>query len=139
MKVYVSVKQIAKKDSFIKKQAIEVSDQIQTLRDLIIDIVSLNVKNYNKKQTDSQWVDYLLDETIMKNVSVGKVGFGFHFNEKKAKEKQAIETAVLAFQDGIYRVFINEDEKTNLDELLNLKGEDNITFVRLLMLAGRLW
>lgn len=139
MRVYVSVKQIGKRDSFIKKQEIEVSDGIQTLRDLVTDIVTRNVKNYNKKQTDSQWVDYLMDETIMKNITVGKVGFGFHYNEKKAKEKQAIETAILAYKDGIYRVFINEDEKKDLEEIINLKGEDTITFVRLVMLAGRLW
>lgn len=139
IRVYASVKQLGKKNNFITKQEIEISDDIHTLKDLVTHIVWENVKKYNEKQIDSQFVDYLSHDVITKNSKVGKIGFGFRYNEKKAKRKQAIEAALLAFDDGIYRVFINDEEIENLDEKIELKEEDNITFVRLVMLAGRLW
>ncbi|GAA0178924.1 hypothetical protein SH2C18_18920 [Clostridium sediminicola] len=139
MRVYASVKQLGKKNNFITKQEIEINDDIYTLKDFITHIVLDNVNKYNEKQRENQILDYLSDKVIVENSKVGKINFGFCYNEKKAKQKQAIETALLAFNDGIYRVFINDEEIEDIEESIYLKEDDNITFVRLVMLAGRLW
>ncbi|MBR6158433.1 MAG: hypothetical protein IKQ27_15870, partial [Lachnospiraceae bacterium] len=59
--------------------------------------------------------------------------------EKKPDLQQAIETALQAFEDGIYRVFLNEEELTALDQQITLNAEDTLTFVRLTLLAGRMY
>ena len=52
----------------------------------------------------------------------------------------AIENARQSFEDGIYRIFVNGEELgETCDTPVTLKENDEITFVRLTMLAGRMW
>ncbi|MBF1704203.1 MAG: hypothetical protein HXO79_04185, partial [Selenomonas sp.] len=45
-----------------------------------------------------------------------------------------------SFEDGIYRIFVNGEELgETCDTPVTLKENDEITFVRLTMLAGRMW
>ena len=46
---------------------------------------------------------------------------------------------MLGFQDGLFRVFLGDTELTELDEKLELQEGDTVTFIRLTMLAGRMW
>ena len=46
---------------------------------------------------------------------------------------------MLGFQDGLFRVFLGDTELTELDEQLELQEGDTVTFIRLTMLAGRMW
>ncbi|NJA19249.1 hypothetical protein GSQ29_02600, partial [Clostridioides difficile] len=47
--------------------------------------------------------------------------------------------ALQAFEDGIYKVLINEDVIEKLDSSINLKSGDIFTFIRLTLLAGRMF
>ena len=53
--------------------------------------------------------------------------------------EKALDTAYLAFEDGLYCIFINDEQTEKLDDSLNLKDGDILTFIRLTMLAGRMW
>ena len=70
---------------------------------------------------------------------VGKIAFGIIYGEKNPNIQEAIDVAITAFQDGLFRVFINEEEICELDEAINISEEDTVTFIRLTMLAGRMW
>ena len=64
---------------------------------------------------------------------------------------EAIDTAVLAYRDGLVAIFINDElvevsseQPTPTEEELKncsieLHENDTISFVRLTMLAGRMW
>ena len=81
----------------------------------------------------------LTTQQITDMADVGKIAFGINYGEKKPDLQQAIETALQAFADGIYRVFLNEEELTALDQQITLNAEDTLTFVRLTLLAGRMY
>jgi len=68
----------------------------------------------------------------------GKIGDEVH-GDKKANLEKALDTAYLAFEDGLYCIFINDEQTEKLDDSLNLKDGDILTFIRLTMLAGRMW
>ena len=72
---------------------------------------------------------------------IGKIAFGDIWNDKEADEEKAIAVAWQAYADGIVRVFVNgqEAEYSETDTELDLKDKDEITFVRLAMLAGRMF
>ena len=53
--------------------------------------------------------------------------------------QQAVENALQSFEDGIYRIFLNDRPLERLDEGIRIMDEDSLTFVRLTMLAGRMW
>lgn len=70
---------------------------------------------------------------------IGKIAFGIVYGEKAPDVGKSIETAMLGFQDGLFRVFLGDTELTELDEKLELQEGDMVTFIRLTMLAGRMW
>ncbi|WP_342433267.1 hypothetical protein [Neobacillus sp. FSL H8-0543] len=139
MKVFVSVKQAGKRKEFIKEEELVLNGNPSTLRELITEIIHKNVESYNSRPLDSKLVHYLSFDEIESQVSTGKVGFGYRVNEQQADAEKAIETAMLAFTDGLYRVFIGDEESESLDAPLAIKEGDVLTFIRFTMLSGRMW
>lgn len=138
MKVYVSVKQAGKRKEYIKKELILENTPLN-LRGLITEVVRINVTAYNNKTADPLIIKYLSPAEMEDQAETGKVGFGQRRSQEQADVYRAIETALLAFEDGIYRVFIGEDEITTMDEPLEINENDLLTFIRFTMLAGRMW
>jgi hypothetical protein len=139
IKVYVSVKQAGKRKEYIKSKELILKSIPHSLRELITEVVHLNVAEYNNKAVDPLILHYLSPDVIDNQATTGKVGFGERRSHKQADVERAIETALLAFEDGIYRVFIGEDEVLSLNQPITLKEGALLTFIRLTMLAGRMW
>lgn len=139
MKVYVNVKQAGKRKNYITKQEINLNSKPNTLRQLIAEIIVDNVKNFNDKTGDQRIVNYLTSEEINDKLTVGKVSFKEMYNLNEADINKALEIAFLAYEDGIFRIFNGENEAGKLDESLELREGDILTFIRLTMLSGRLW
>ena len=139
MKIYVSVKQVGKKKAYLSDLCYEAPVSSLTLTDLIRLIVTERVKEYNAKKPDSDIVALLTQEDINAQAQTGKVGFGRRLNNKNADPQKAVDAALLAFTDGLYRVFIDEQEIETLDKHLEIYEGSKIAFIRLTFLSGRLW
>jgi len=142
MKIYITVKQIGKKKAYLSDICYEIPESISiiTLADLIRLIVVERVEEFNAKIPNGEDIAALLtQEEIDAQAQTGKIGFGQRFDSKDANLPKAVESALSAFSDGLYRVFADEREATFLDELLNLRDGSKIAFIRLTFLSGRLW
>jgi hypothetical protein len=139
MKLYVSVKQAGSRKNFITKEELLLTYVPSSLRELIEVIVTKNVKDFNDKVKKERLVDYLTYDDIENKLIVGKVSFGDMNNKAEQSINKALEAAYLAYEDGIYRVFVGDKEAGFLDDALELKDGDVLTFIRLTMLSGRLW
>lgn len=139
MKVYVSVKQAGKRKDYLTKKELVLAGTPSSLRELLTEIVQINVTEYNKKAVEPWIMKYLSAEETENQIKTGKVGFGERMSDKQADGQKAIATAILAFEDGIYRVFNGESEVPSLDETISLNEGDVLTFIRFTMLAGRMW
>lgn len=139
MNVWVTVKSLGKRKPALTKQATELPETTDTLRQLIGNMVTLQIQALEDKKSQVEWLAYLMPEEIESQGATGKVGFGAVNNEVIPELQQAIETAVLAHEDGLYKVFVNEEEVHQLDEPLTLREGDELVFIRFTMLAGRLW
>lgn len=140
MKIFVNLKQIGKKKNSIDKKEYEIKDDIQNIEDLIKAFVRIEVEEFNKRADNLKLIDFLTNEQISDNSQVGKISFNEDYNTKKQDLNKAIENALLSYQDGIYCIFLNEERLTDsLKQEICLKDEDSLTFVRLTMLAGRMW
>lgn len=53
--------------------------------------------------------------------------------------EHAVQVMIQDFEDGLFRVYLNGTECTDLKEHLGVKDEDEIVFIRFIMLAGRMW
>ena len=137
MKIIVNVKGLSRK-KVIHQEELELKDKISTTKDLITELVKINVEKFNKKIDDKNILSIITNENIAKAARIGKIGDEVH-GDKKANLEKALDTAYLSFEDGLYCIFINNKQSEKLDDSLNLKDGDIITFIRLTMLAGRMW
>lgn len=139
MKIFVNVKQIGKRKNKIDKKKYEISEKITTVKELLTEFVTINVNEFNNGFTENDIVPYLTDEKINDLSDAGKISFGVDYNGQKQDLEKAVENALQSYEDGIYRVFINDEEVEGIESEINLKENDELTFVRLTMLAGRMW
>ncbi|AGF57726.1 hypothetical protein B0P06_003969 [Clostridium saccharoperbutylacetonicum] len=139
MRLYFKVKQAGSRKNFIAKEEIVLECIPTTLRELIKCIVTKNVKEFNENIKKERLVDYLTNKEIENRAEAGKVSFGSIYNESKQDLGKALDSAYLAYEDGIYKVFVGDKEAGKLDEEIELKDADTLTFIKFTMLAGRLW
>ncbi|MDS0525126.1 hypothetical protein NNC19_05485 [Clostridium sp. SHJSY1] len=139
MKLYINVKQAGSRKNFITKEEIILDVIPETLRELIGKIVTKNVEEFNENLKKERIVDYLTGQQIEGKANEGKVSFGTIYNEDTQDLNKAIDTALLAYEDGLYKVFVGDEETECLDSPLIAKNEDVLTFIKLTMLSGRLW
>lgn len=139
MNIYIQVKQLGKRIQTVGSIPYALEFSPATLRELIVCMVTRSVTEYNQRlQKVGQ--DKPLSETEIQDLSqVGKIAFGIPFGQKEADLQKAVDTAILAFSDGLYRLFINEQEIADLDAPLHLCEGDTIAIIRLVMLTGGLF
>ena len=138
MNVYLKVKALSKRKPFIDRIPFEILEEITTAKMLVEYIVRRNAQEYNNKPIDASILPYLTDDGLEAGAKIGKIGFGDRKNENVQDADKAVSNALMCFEDGIFRLFIN-DEEAGIDDAITIKDGDEVTFIRLTMLAGRRW
>lgn len=110
-----------------------------TLEALIRVCVHNEVTQFNEKRTQSQLLPFLTPAAIQEQSGKGKIGFGDSPNPDKAVLSQSIANAIQGFKDGLFLVFIDEQEIKSLDEKIILHPNSTITFLRMTFLTGTYW
>ncbi|CRK84777.1 hypothetical protein [Neobacillus massiliamazoniensis] len=141
MNIYISLKSLAKRKNFITKQPYELQKKPNTLRELITQVVTQNFEQFNNKASNPETplINFLSHSDIEQQIQAGKVGFQTLYNDKQANLARAIEIAIQAFEDGLYRMFINDEEAEQLDTPLEVTEDAEVVFIRLTMLTGLMW
>ncbi|MBO5056181.1 MAG: hypothetical protein J6C64_07500 [Lachnospiraceae bacterium] len=139
MKIYISTKAAGRRRSLPAHILYEIPEGITTLRDLLTALVRIEVEQYNEKGKDVQIVPFLTAEEITEQAQAGRVSFGRIYSEKKADFVKAAGNALQCYEDGLVRVFQNEEELKQLDAPVQIREGDCFTLIRLTFLAGRLW
>ena len=88
----------------------EIEKQPQTLKELIEECVKSEVKRYNEKREEIKLMSFLSPKDIQEQSETGKIGFGDLENRELAQVDEAIANALLAFEDGLYVVFVDDEE-----------------------------
>ena len=139
MKIYIQMKAAGKRKPVLQHVPYELPEHVSTLRELLKELVRIEVERYNEKGTDVQVVPYLTKEEIGDQAEAGKVSFGRIYSENRADFTKASENALQCFKDGLVRVFQNDRELERLDDPIRIRDGAGFTLIRLTFLAGRLW
>ena len=139
MNVYLKIKALAKRTPLIERVPfyIDVNVTLSTSNKLVEYIVRRNVDDYNNKAVDAPLFPYLTGDQLANSVKTGKTGFNDRKNDKAQDVDEAVQNALSCFNDGLFRLFIN-DVEAGYSENIRLADGDEITFIRLTMLAGRI-
>lgn len=139
MNIKVNIKKIGKKQHAVQETVYEIPGHLKNVRELIIAVTAACVRQYNQRMEEPDLLRCLTKDEIDSMATAGKVGFGVNYGEKKADSDKAVENALQSFEDGIYRIFLDDRALETLDEEIQLTKDSCLTFVRLTMLAGRMW
>ena len=135
--VEIKLKRLGKKR--LKSFSVELKEPVKTLRDLIVQIVDNEVDKFNKKLDSANIITFLTEQEIKEQSRDGKVSFGEFNNQTKAVKDEATENALLAFKDGLFVVFIDDKEIKEIDEVITLRDNSEVLFLRLTFLTGTYW
>ena len=117
----------------------EIEKQPQTLKELIEECVKSEVKRYNEKREEIKLMSFLSPKDIQEQSETGKIGFGDLENRELAQVDEAIANALLAFEDGLFVVFVDDEEIKSFEQSIDLKPDSVIAFIRLTFLTGTYW
>lgn len=135
----VNIKGITKGKSKITTTTIPCSTKLSTVKELLTFVVEYCVKAYNSRREKSELLKVLGRDEIRDKAAAGKVHFGANYGGKKPKLDEAVENALQCYEDGMVVLFIDGNKTQTLDEKIEITDETELTFVRLTMLAGRMW
>ena len=133
----VQLKRLSKKK--VRTVAYDLPANVHNLEELLAAIVTQEVSAYNERRRETSLLPFLTPADIQEQSSTGKVGFGDISNRTEADVATAIEAARIGFKDGLYTVFLDDNELRALNELVRLTDTSTLTFIRLTFLTGTYW
>ena len=139
MYITVTVKQLGRKRNKIDEEKFYLENKPENVGELIREAVRTCVTGYNERVRRGENTEPLSAEKIENMSEVGKIAFGINYGEKTADEQSAIDTAIQAYEDGLFRIFIGDDETGELSSPVDISEGERVTFIKLTMLTGRRW
>lgn len=139
VKLSVHMKDPASRRAPVKTVELEIPGRPGTLRELIRSVSAACAAGFDRRAEAAEVLSCLTQQELEGQARTGKVSFGAVYGEGRADPDKAADTAVQCFEDGIFRVFQGRNELEALDGPVDLADGEALTFVRLTMLAGRMW
>ena len=139
MEIKVNIKHMGKKKKSVEPKIYQLMSAPSTVKELILAVTQAGVEDYNLRQENKELLTCLTRQEIEDKAEAGKISFGTIYGDRKADLKEAQDNAIQCFEDGIYRIFLDNRPLESLDEPIEITGKTVFTFVRLTMLAGRMW
>jgi hypothetical protein len=108
-----------------------------TLREFLTLVVRHEVVAFQERQEQRQVLQALTAAQIAEGVAKGKVDAGGRPETiTEVDSDAAVKNAIQAFEDGLYYVFVNDDQQQALDAPIALREGSRVMFLRLVALAG---
>lgn len=130
MKITV-IKRKASSHKELGKATFEIHE-VNTLRAFLLEMTRVQMQEKEEQETLSR-------NEIQNQASSGRVRFHNLYNEQKDTLEKAGKRVLQDFQDGLFRVFIQGEEVEDIDAPLDIHEGDEVVFLQLMMLSGRLW
>lgn len=139
MYITVSLKSVSKRRSSVKTKEFYLETAPETVEELIKETVRTCVKDYNQRDEKKDILSCLSGDAIEDMAATGKVAFGVHYADQNGNYEDALKNALQSYEDGIYRIFMDDIELGKLKDPVLIMEHSTLTFVRLTMLTGRMW
>ena len=137
--IKINIKSVSGKKSRITTRTMLFDENINVVEELIKAAVATTVNEYNERRESSDLITVLTPGLIEDKAQTGKVSFGVNYGEKSPDLETAVNNALEAFADGIVVIFADDKKLDSLDEAIDINDIKSLTFVKLTMLAGRIW
>lgn len=147
MQIRINVRSASRKKAAVIQRCCEYPDRLMNVGEFIEETVRQNVREYNERKDATELLrlflrnqnEESLEEKLDGMAESGKVSYGDSFDDRKADAEAAVRNALQCFDDGIVALFADGKRYMNKEEQIPLKDQSEVTFVRLVFLAGRMW
>ncbi len=109
-----------------------------TVREFLEFMVEHTLREY-KERKQTELIKVLTEQEIKDRASAGKVDFDTNNGLKLPDPEEAKKNALESFEDGVTVLFVGDRKAESLTEVLHIGQDTEITFIKLTMMAGRLW
>lgn len=134
----ISGKVLGKTQPVFTDWELELADDrpTMTLRSLLSEIVRAEVAAFQARQSQRRLIQILSPAQIRLGLKQGKIESGGSELNQDVNVETAVETALQAFEDGLYFVFLDDQQQENLDDAISLQPNSQLLFLRLVALVG---
>jgi len=133
----IRLKRLGKKR--LRTVPVKLSGPVADLDGLLRACVASEVARFNASREEPKFVSFLTPAEIGRRSRGGKVTFGDVSNPETADVETATEVALQAWKDGVFVVFVDDEEIKELTTPLSLDKDSVVTFLRLTFLTGTMW
>lgn len=107
-----------------------------TLTELLTAVVHAEAAGYARRAEERTLIRVLTPQALAAELQTGRVLSGAADPVAAVNVDEAVDTALLAYTDGLFKVFVDDIEIENLDTAVDLTGTPTVLFLRLVPLAG---
>lgn len=138
--IKINVKKSTRKQNEIIQKDFDCPEHVATVKELLTVMVTSMLAEYKKRgKRDENFLPVLTNLEIEEKSASGKIGFGLLYGRKTPKPEASIRAALQCFEDGMVALFFDGVQMEHLEDEVKLKEGSELTFVRLVPLAGRMW
>lgn len=147
MQIRINVRGASRKKASIIQKTAVYPDRSMTVEEFLEETVRQNVREYNERKDQGTLLRFFSEsqegertEDVLENkAQTGKVAYGDPMDDRKADAEKAVNNALQCFDDGLVALFADGIRYRQRTEMIPLKEQSEVTFVRLTFLAGRMW
>lgn len=111
-------------------------DRPVPLRAVVEAVVRAEVDAFRRRSEEQRFVRVLTDRALADGLAAGAVRSGGSERATDVDADEAVATALLAYEDGLYKVIVDDEPVDSLDTPVHLHAGSRLLFLRLVALAG---
>ena len=131
MEIYIIKKKLGSRKE-LERNPVAIDKTANTLGTLLY---ILTQKGLTETQTPKE-IHALSDSEIAEQAEEGRIRFAKNYGENHDTMAKAMERTKQAYDDGLFKVFINGEEVTEWNGPITLCQGTEVVFLRLTMLTG---
>lgn len=139
MQIRINVKGASRRKAAVVQQVREYPERPMTVEEFLTETVRQCAGEYNTRRDAGEILRLFSMEALKDKAEAGKVAYGDPMDGRKADEGGAVKNALQCFDDGLVALFADGVRYTDRKEMMALKEQSEVTFIRLTFLAGRMW
>ncbi|GGJ66783.1 hypothetical protein [Deinococcus aquiradiocola] len=131
----VETKLLGRRTPF-ERRPVDLPDHSHTLAGLLTHLVEHEVAAYRERQDSVGVLRVLTEHELQDAAQTGRVTVAPQERGGDVDPQDAVRTALTAFRDGLYYVFVDDCQLRDLHEPVTLRPDSTLLLLRLTALAG---
>lgn len=115
---------------------LDVASAPPTLAALIESVVRAEVAAFRRRAEEQRFVRVLTERAMAEGAERGAVRSGGSEAATEVDADEAVAAALLAYEDGLYKVVLDDEPLDDLAAPVQLHADSRLLFLRLVALAG---